>query len=47
MKAAISTQVLSEVEGVLYRRYGIKATRQIAAIISYPLEIVTVTPDTI
>ena len=48
LKAIISTQVLSEVVGVLYRQYEVKdTTRQITAIISYPLEIVTVTPDTI
>ncbi|MFQ6075430.1 MAG: type II toxin-antitoxin system VapC family toxin [Candidatus Bathyarchaeia archaeon] len=48
LKAIISTQVLSEVAGVLYRQYQVKdTTRQITAIISYPLEIATVTPDTI
>lgn len=48
MKAIMSTQVLSEIAGVLYRQYEVKdTTRQIAAIISYPLEIAIVTPDTI
>lgn len=48
LEAMISTQVLSEVAGVLYRQYEIRdTTRQITAIASYPLEIAVVTPNTI
>jgi len=48
LDALISTQVLSEVAGVLYSQYGVKdTTKHIAAMISYPIEIATVTINTI
>jgi len=46
LEAVISVQVLSEVAGVLYQQYSIKdPTKHVAAILSYPMEIVDVTPD--
>ena len=46
LEAAISVQVLSEVAGVLYQQFGVKDTvGQIEAILSYPLELIDVTPD--
>ncbi|MEA1905302.1 MAG: type II toxin-antitoxin system VapC family toxin [Candidatus Hadarchaeota archaeon] len=48
LRAAISVQVLSEVAGVLYQQFGVKdTTKHVAAILSYPLEIVDLTPDII
>lgn len=48
LKAAISTQVLSEVAGVLYNKYKVKdTTSQLNAILSYPIDIYIVHPDTI
>jgi len=45
-KAAISVQVLSEVAGVLYQQFGVKDTvGHITAILSYPLEVIDLTPD--
>jgi predicted nucleic acid-binding protein len=46
LKAAISVQVLSEVAGVLHQQFGVKDTvEHIVAIISYPLEVIDLTPD--
>lgn len=48
LKAAISTQVLGEVAGVLYNKYKVKdTTSQLNAILSYPIDIYIVHPDTI
>lgn len=48
LKAVTSTQVLSEVAGVLYSKYGVKdTTPQLNAILSYPMEVYIVHPDTI
>lgn len=48
IRAMVSTQVLSEVVGVLYRYYKVKdTTLQIDAILSYPIEAVVVTPDVV
>lgn len=48
LKAAVSTQVLSEVAGVLYSKYKVKdVTPQLNAILSYPMDIYLVHPDTI
>jgi predicted nucleic acid-binding protein len=42
----ISTQVLSEVAGVLYQRYHVRdPTLQLRALLSYPMRIVDVTPE--
>jgi predicted nucleic acid-binding protein len=46
IEAVISTQVLSEVAGVLYQRYHVRdPTPQLRAILSYPMKIVDVTPE--
>lgn len=46
LEAVISVQVLSEVAGVLYQQYRVKnPTKHVAAILSYPMRIVNVTPD--
>lgn len=46
LEAVISVQVLSEVAGVLYQQYRVKdLTKHVTAILSYPMEIVDVTPD--
>jgi predicted nucleic acid-binding protein len=48
LEAAISTQVLGEVAGVLYNKYKVKdTTSQLNAILSYPIDIYIVYPDTI
>ena len=48
LKAAISTQVLGEVAGVLYSKYKVKdTTPQLNAILSYPVEIYVVHQETI
>lgn len=48
VEAAISTQVLGEVAGVLYSKYKVKdTTSQLNAILSYPINIYIVHPDTI
>jgi len=48
LKAAISTQVLGEVAGVLYSKYKVKdTTSQLNAVLSYPIEIYIVYPDAI
>lgn len=47
-KAIISTQVLTEIIGVLYRQYKVKDTSdQLNAILSYPVNVFLVTPDII
>lgn len=44
--ATISVQVLSEVADVLYRRFGFRdTTKHVKAILSYPLELIDLTPD--
>ena len=46
LEAVISVQVLSEVAGVLYQQYRVKdPTEHVAAVLSYPMKIVDVTPD--
>lgn len=48
LEAAISTQVLGEVAGVLYSKYKVKdTTSQLNAILSYPIGIYIVHPDTV
>jgi len=48
LEAAISTQVLGEVAGVLYSKYGVKdITPQLNAILSYPIDVYIVHPDVI
>jgi len=48
MKAAISTQVLGEVAGVLYSKYKVKDTiSQLNTVLSYPIDIYIVHPDVI
>lgn len=46
LKAAISVLVLSEVADVLYRRFGLRdPVKHVSAILSYPLELIDLTPD--
>ena len=46
LEAVVSVQVLSEVAGVLYQQYHVKdPTKHVAAILSYPMKFVDVTPD--
>mgnify|MGYP001087336850 CR=1 FL=1 len=48
LKAVISTQVIAELAGVLYSQYGVRdTTGYIDAVLSYPLDIYLVYPDTI
>ena len=48
LNAAISTQVLSEIVGVLYSKYKVKdTTSQLNAVLSYPIAIYLVHPDVI
>ena len=48
LRTAISTQVLSEIAGVLYSKYKVKdTTSQLNAVLSYPIEIYLVHPDVI
>lgn len=48
LEAAVSTQVLGEVAGVLYSKYKVKdTTPQLNAILSYPIDIYIVHPDAI
>jgi len=48
LEAAISTQVLAEVAGVLYSKYDLRdMTSQLNAMLSYPIEIYVVHPDVI
>lgn len=48
INAIISTQVLTEVIGVLYRQYNVKgAINHLDAILSYPIDVELVTPDII
>lgn len=48
LEAAISTQVLGEVAGVLYSKYKVKdTTSQLNAVLSYPIDIYIIHPDVI
>ncbi len=48
LRGAISTQILSEISGVLFKCFGIRdTTAHLDAVLSYPLEIILVTPDLI
>lgn len=46
LEAVVSVQVLSEIAGVLYQQYRVKnPAEHLAAVLSYPMKIVDVTPD--
>jgi len=48
LEAAISTQVLGEIAGVLYSKYKMKdTTSQLNAVLSYPIDIYITYSDTI
>lgn len=48
LEAAISTQVLGEIAGVLYSKYKVKdTTSQLNAVLSYPMDVYIIHPDAI
>jgi len=48
LEAAISTQVLGEITGVLYSQYKVKdTTSQLNAVLSYPIDVYIIHPDVI